>query len=82
MVTLKTTCSDWGWHDEQRSCPEPPSQRWSPSCDGGCVPVSDSEDGARNEASELKGLPKGTFALTVRLEVARAELVACCDDAR
>ena len=39
--------------------------------------MNDSEDGARNEASELKGLPKGTFALMVWPEVARAELAVC-----
>ena len=44
--------------------------------------MSDSEDGARNEASELKGLPKGTFALMVRLGVARAELAACTSTLR
>ena len=45
--------------------------------DGGCVPVSLSENGTNQIASELKALPTETLEVPVWTEMARAELVAC-----
>ena len=39
--------------------------------------MSDSEDEANNLASELKELPTETIEMSVRPELARAELAAC-----
>ena len=47
------------------------------TCDGGCVPVSHSENGTNQIASELKALPTETLEVMVWPEKVRAELATC-----
>ena len=70
MVTSMTMHSDGRRYGEQGRCPELPPRRWFFPYDGGCVPVSHSENGANKLASELKELPTETVEVSVWSEKA------------
>jgi hypothetical protein len=77
MITSMTMHGVWKRYGEQGRHPRLPPRRWSLTCDGRSVPMSHSENGTNQIASELKALPTKTIEVMVWPKKARAELATC-----